>query len=240
MSETADASHGGEERLDALESIAGRMAGFMWRCRNDAHYTMLVMAGDVYGITGYAREDLIENRRRSYVDLIHPEDAPNVDATIERGVRERSNWHVDYRLRTADGGERWVTERGGAVYGDDGTPDYLEGAVFDISDRLEEARRRERMERVAGVGQRIGNAAGEILRTLKKLRILSLNASIEAARIGDEGRGFGVVADEVKRLADESGREAERITKLMNELDSQMRGAADGKASTGQDHDDTA
>jgi methyl-accepting chemotaxis protein len=52
-----------------------------------------------------------------------------------------------------------------------------------------------------------------------------LNASVEAARIGETGRGFGVVADEVKKLADESGKAAGSISDLMEELETELRAA---------------
>ncbi|WP_274521716.1 methyl-accepting chemotaxis protein [Halorhodospira halochloris] len=213
------------DKLDALESIATRMNGFMYRCKSDNDYTMLFMAGAVTGLTGYQPADLINNRRHSYMDLIHDEDSPQVDRAIEKGSREREAWNIDYRIRTAKREVRWVNERGGAVYDSNGEVLYLEGAVFDIGERLEEARRRKRMERVGEIGQQIGKASRNILKTLKKLRILSLNASVEAARIGETGRGFGVVADEVKKLADESGKAASSISELMDELESELRAA---------------
>jgi methyl-accepting chemotaxis protein len=102
--------------------------------------------------------------------------------------------------------------------------------------RVKASKTKEEMQRIEGVSaqtisvtEKLGNEAseiGKIIDTIKAItaqtNLLALNASIEAARAGEHGRGFGVVAEEIRKLAENNNQSAKMIEKLIENIQSMI------------------
>lgn len=124
-----------KKTLQTNTMLMSNLQGMAYRCHSDKNWTMTFVSEGCFELTGYYPEDLIQNKRVSYNDLIHPEDRDSIRKTVLEKLAVNKPFQAEYRIITAAKDEKWVWEKGRGVFSPMGDLLLLEGFITDITDR---------------------------------------------------------------------------------------------------------
>jgi len=210
-----------DTRSDLFETLARNLPGMVYLSRNDACYTKLYLNDAVEALTGYPADEFLW-RRISFADLHHPDDRERIHRTVDAALADDRPFHLEYRLRHADGSYRWVEEYGQGIRNVEGELAYLEGTLFDITERRRAQEVLERSEERFSKAF-LSNPNPAVITTLLDGTILEINrvlCEMSGLRrdelIGQNGSTLGLWEEEhsremVHRLAEDGAVRAMEI-----------------------------
>ncbi|MCF5856928.1 response regulator [Aeromonas veronii] len=123
--------HESEQRI---QSMVRNVPGMVYRCLPHHPWTMLFVSDEAEKLTGYPASDFVDNSR-DFGDLIHPDDLELSNRNTIDAIDEHRQYINEYRIFDRWGQLRWVYSIGLATYDAEGKAIYLDGIIFDFSDR---------------------------------------------------------------------------------------------------------
>lgn len=139
------------DSITDYQGFLANLPGMVYRCRNDANWTMLFVSEAVERLTGYRAEDVLENRVVAYADIVFADDIELVREKVRLGIEKVGHFNLEYRIRRADGEIRWVWEQGKALLNSDNSVSVLEGYITDITQRKTAELKLAQMQRQSAV-----------------------------------------------------------------------------------------
>ena len=195
-----------------LSKLMGNLPGMAYRCNDDEFRTMKYVSAGCKWLTDYSPFELIDNSKKAYMDMIHPDDRADVRHQIEASLSAGRPFQMEYRIVTAAGKQKWVWEEGLGVTAPDGTVNEVEGFISDMTEhKLEEEQLRKENRRLKSTIKeryKFGDIVGKNRLMQDVYEHISKAAASNANLIiyGESGTGKELVAREIHKLSDNYNR----------------------------------
>ncbi|MBY6186395.1 PAS domain S-box protein [Marinobacter hydrocarbonoclasticus] len=122
------------ESEERFRTLVGNIPGVVYRCALDDDWTMAFISDHIKDLSGYPAKEFLNNVKRSFASLVHPDDSTTLTETVHAAVASGESWALEYRILNRRGQVRWVYEKGRAHYDDEGKALWLDGSIHDVTE----------------------------------------------------------------------------------------------------------
>lgn len=125
-----------QESQRFLSTLISNLPGYVYRVRKeDNQWKIQYLSDGIYEMTGYKPSELIESDHLYYGLMVDENDKTAAKIAVNDALINKKSYQITYRIKTSDGGIKWVWERGRGVYDDTGNLVATEGFITDITER---------------------------------------------------------------------------------------------------------
>jgi PAS domain S-box-containing protein len=121
--------------MSQFSSLVSNIPGATYRCSYDSKRTLIFISNEFENLCGYSVGDFIGKSIDLFNNIIHPDDRVKMKELISYSVNNKIPWETEYRIIHRDGYQKWVYEKGTALYTENGIIEFIDGFILDISER---------------------------------------------------------------------------------------------------------
>ncbi len=197
-----------------FRSMVENLPGTVYRGKADTDRAMLYVSDGIESLTGYPASDFVANKVRSFASVIHEKDL-SIWYSRQKNITNKEPYEIWYRLRHADGRILHVQEKGCGVWDAEDNLLWLNGFIWDVTDRVEAEEVRLSLERQVQHAQKLkslGVLSGGVAHDFNNLLMAILGHSeLALIELGDAVPG----RDSIVQIQKSSQRAADLCRQLL-------------------------
>lgn len=199
ISDLIQATRALQKSESRFRSMVANLPGAVFRCVNDADWTMSYMSDEIAQITGYPAAEFIDSAVRSFASIIHPDDLPSTYAIMDE-IKAGRSYELTYRIIHADGREIWVREKGRGEHDGEGQLLWSSGFIWDATEQ----------HRIEQMKTQFVSTVSHELRT----PLTAISGSLALIT----GGALGEPPAQMKKLLEIAQRNSQNLNSLINDL----------------------